>query len=635
MLRAGVGFNEAMHPVGKLGFWSVFSIAAGAMISSGLFVLPGLAFAEAGPAVIVSYALGAVLMIPAVLCHAELASAIPKAGARFVFIERTLGTFAGTFAGLAGWFAIALKSAFALVGIGAFAHLVWPEASVWVVKGIALVGCVVFVGLNCLTVKGVGRAQVVMVAGLLGLLVVFVGWGMGSEAYRLNHFANFGGKGFLRIAATAGLVMVSFGGLTATADITGEVRRGARVVPLGMLTALGVVGVMYVAAVAVVVGVTPPGELAGHLTPVSRAAESFAGQAGAVVLACAAMLAFVTTANGGILEASRSPMAMAHDGLLPGVFRRRSKRFGTPLLSVLTTGAFMVAVIVTLSIENLVKVASTMLLLLYVLACLAVVVMRTSRLQNYRPLFRVPLVPWLPMAGVAAYLLLVVDMGAVPLLTTAAFALGGMVWYLLYIRPRIDRESALVYLVRRIVARDMYRADLDEELKQIAIARDEIIHDRFDRIIQDSPILDLTERTSVEDLFGRIADALGPRLGVEPEDLLEKFRQREADSTTVIQPGLAIPHIVIPGKALFAMMLVRCREGVVFDAEKPPVHTAFVLVGSPDERNYHLRALMAIAHVVQEPDFFDRWFAGTTPEALRDLVLMSGRQRDSHHHETS
>ena len=622
-----------MKSAGHLGFWSVFSIAAGAMISSGLFVLPGLAFAEAGPAVILSYALGAVLMIPAVLCHAELASAIPKAGARFVFIERTLGTFAGTFAGLAGWFAIALKSAFALVGIGAFAQLVWPDVSIWVVKGIALVGCVVFVGFNCLTVKGVGRAQVFMVGGLLVLMVGFLGWGMASDSFRLGHFAGFAERGFLRIAATAGLVMVSFGGLTATADITGEVRRGARVVPLGMLTALGVVGVVYVAAVTVVVGVTPPGSLAGHLTPVSLAAETFAGRAGAIVLAAGAMLAFITTANGGILEASRSPMAMAHDGLLPGFFRQRSTRFGTPLVSVLTTGLFMVAVIAALSIENLVKVASTMLLLLYVLACLAVVVMRTSRLQNYRPLFRVPLVPWLPMAGVAAYLLLVIDMGPVPLLTTAAFAAGGGVWYWLYIRPRIDRESALVYLVRRIVARDMYRADLDEELKQIAIARDGIVHDRFDQIIQDCPILDLTERTSVEDFFGRIADALAHRLEVAESALLEKFHNREADSTTVIQPGLAIPHVVIEGRGLFAMMLVRCREGIVFDADRPPVHTAFVLVGSPDERNYHLRALMAIAHIVQEPDFLDRWFAATTTEALRDLVLMSSRQRDGHHHE--
>ena len=59
----------------KLGFWGVFSIAAGAMISSGLFVLPGLAFAAAGPAVVLSYAFAGVLVIPAMMSKAELAPA--------------------------------------------------------------------------------------------------------------------------------------------------------------------------------------------------------------------------------------------------------------------------------------------------------------------------------------------------------------------------------------------------------------------------------------------------------------------------------------------------------------------------------------------------------------------------------
>ncbi|MCK4626693.1 MAG: amino acid permease, partial [Phycisphaerae bacterium] len=64
----------------KFGFWGVFCIAAGAMISSGLFVLPGLAFAKAGPAMILAYALAGVMVIPAMLSKAELATAMPKSG---------------------------------------------------------------------------------------------------------------------------------------------------------------------------------------------------------------------------------------------------------------------------------------------------------------------------------------------------------------------------------------------------------------------------------------------------------------------------------------------------------------------------------------------------------------------------
>ena len=78
----------------------MFSIAAGAMISSGLFVLPGLAFAKSGPAVILAYAIAGVLIIPAMLAKAELATAMPRAGGTYFFIERSLGPLAGTIAGL-------------------------------------------------------------------------------------------------------------------------------------------------------------------------------------------------------------------------------------------------------------------------------------------------------------------------------------------------------------------------------------------------------------------------------------------------------------------------------------------------------------------------------------------------------
>ncbi|MCD6304188.1 MAG: PTS sugar transporter subunit IIA, partial [Planctomycetes bacterium] len=130
------------------------------------------------------------------------------------------------------------------------------------------------------------------------------------------------------------------------------------------------------------------------------------------------------------------------------------------------------------------------------------------------------------------------------------------------------------------------------------------------------------------DLFVMAAAALAGRLGVDEKTLLEKFRTREAESSTVIRPGLAIPHVVVDGRGLFEILPVRCREGIVFSGEEEPVRTAFVLVGSQDERNYHLRALMAIAEVVQEPGFADRWLSAAGPEQLRDILLLSSRRRD-------
>jgi len=57
----------------------------------------------------------------------------------------------------------------------------------------------------------------------------------------------------------------------------------------------------------------------------------------------------------------------------------------------------------------------------------------------------------------------------------------------------------------------------------------------------------------------------------------------------------------------------------------------FILAGSKDQRNYHLRALMAIAQIVREKSFEERWLAARGAEGLRNLILLSGRRRDTGH----
>ena len=120
---------------------------------------------------------------------------------------------------------------------------------------------------------------------------------------------------------------------------------------------------------------------------------------------------------------------------------------------------------------------------------------------------------------------------------------------------------------------------------------------------------------------------MADRLGVGAPSLLEALRVREDAASTVIGRGLAIPHVVVDGKGTFDILLARCRKGIAFDGDPCPVHAAFVLIGTADERNFHLRALAAIAQVVQAPDFEARWMAARGEQALRDLVLLGERRR--------
>jgi len=639
------------HLARELGFWAVFAIATGAMISSGLFVLPGQAFKVSGPIVVLAYAAAALMVVPALLSKAELATAMPKSGGAYFFVERSMGALPGTLAGLAAWFSIALKSAFAMIGIGAFAQLIWPKADwtpeqwEWFVKAVAVACCIVFTVLNILSVRLTGRVQIVMVAVLLAVLAVFVVAGLPNVSQHPN-FDNFMGRGELsdpsagvsaswKIFATAGLVFVSFGGLTKVASVAGEVHKPGRNIPRAMFLAYVVVSLFYVAAVFVVVGVTDADDLAGgrygNMTPLSLAADRFLGGPGVLLLSAAAILAFITTGNSGILAASRSPMAMSRDGLLPSSLQKVSRRFGTPHVSILLTGAFMIVMVLFLSIGDLVKVASTMMLILFLLMNVAVLLMRGSRIQNYRPLFRCPLFPWVQLAGIVLYAALIAALaailGAAPLLTTGTFILAGLLWYFIYVRRQTDRESALVYMVRNVLAKEMYRSELEGELREIALERDEIVLDRFDHIIEKSTALDLDEAMPVEDFFGLVAEKMAGRLRMSKPALLELLVAREAESSTVLRPGLAIPHIVIEGEKTFDILLARSREGIVFSQDTPRVHLAFVLLGTRDERNFHLRALSAIAQIAQSHGFDKKWMQARGEQALRDVVLLAERQR--------
>jgi mannitol/fructose-specific phosphotransferase system IIA component (Ntr-type) len=363
--------------------------------------------------------------------------------------------------------------------------------------------------------------------------------------------------------------------------------------------------------------------------PISTAAGKFAGSTGFVLLSIAAVAAFITTANGGILAASRSPMAMSRDQLLPPVLAHVNKRFKTPHVSILLTGACMIAAIIFLDIEALVKTASTIMIVLFILVNASVIIMRESRIQSYRPKFKSPLYPYIHVFAIVAYGALIIDMGRMPLLTTAGFIGLSAVWYWLYVRKRVGRASAVLHIVERVTARELKTVTLENELRDILLERDDVIEDRFDKLIRECPILDIEYRTSADKIFRKISAILAERLDGSEYVLLEKFLHRETEGGTVVQPGFAIPHIVVDGENKFDILLVRAREGINFKGVCDPVKIMFVLAGSKDERNYHLRALMAIAQVAQEKDFEQQWLAARDTEAIRNLILLSTRKRDA------
>lgn len=594
-------------------------------MSSGLFVLPGLAHARAGPAVCISYALAGLLALIGILNTVELTTAMPKAGGDYFFISRSLGPALGAVSGLLSWFAMSMKSTFALVGMGAFAALVLGidvQRNVLTMQVMSAGFCLVFVVLNIVGVKEASRLQVVLVAGLLVLLGLYVATGL--PAMKARHLRPFMPGGLKSVFFTAGFVFVSYGGVLQISSIAEEIRDPARNIPRGMIFSVLMVTVLYTLAVLVTTGVLTGSQLDFSLTPISDGAQVSMGRWGRWLLSLGAALAFISTANAGIMSASRYPLALSRDGLLPECLGAVSRRFKTPYVSILVTGAFMVAALF-LTLDVLVKAASAVLLLAYLFAAVAIVVLRESGLKNYQPTFRAPFYPWIQILGTMGFLFLLFELGWVPLLLSSGLIAAGFATYWLYGRIRNTSEYALLHLVKRIIeklkATELVTGTLEDELRDILHERDTTDTRKLERIVRAAAVLDIQEAVSLEEFFGRVSAVVAERLDTDPARLCEQFLARERTASTVLRNGLAMPHICIEGEHKLQIVLARAARGVPFSEEEPDVSIIIVIVATADERHFHLHILSELAQTIQDPHFDRAWLEAEDEEALRNLAL--------------
>ncbi len=621
----------------ELGLFDVFAVSTGAMFSSGFFLLPGLAAAKAGPAVVLAYLFAGVLILPAMFSKAELSTALPRAGGTYFFLDRSLGPMVGTIGGLGTYLALSLKTAFALIGIGAYAAF-FIELPI---KTVAIVLTVVFMLFNMVGAKETTVLQRWLVIILLSVLAFFTVQGVlylltsqpASETVaQFEPFLPFGLEGLF---STIGFVFVSYAGLTKVASVAEEVKNPDRNIPLGMMLSLGVTSLVYVAGVFIMVAVLDPVELRSDLTPVATAADAFFGwlpaPLGLVLIVAAALAAFASTGNAGLLSASRYPLAMARDRLLPDVFAKLGK-FKTPVPAILATGGLMIFFILVLDAEGIAKLASAFQLFIFMLVNLAVVVMRESRIPSYDPGYRSPLYPWMQVFGIIVCLLLIIYMGWLAILFTIGIIVICLIWYYQYARPNVKRDGAIYHWFHRL-GRRQYQG-LDREFRSIMKEKGLRDEDPFDEIVARSFVLDLEGEVSFEDVIALASEQLAQRLPKTAEEITDRFMQGTLTGSTPVTRGVALPHFRTDLTEQAEMVLVRTRHPVAFPADDPltteiepekDVHAVFFLVSSESNPGQHLRILAQIAGRVDEADFAEDWNAAQDEQELREALLRDER----------
>ncbi|MDZ7849929.1 MAG: amino acid permease [Halodesulfurarchaeum sp.] len=461
-----------------LGLPAVLAISIGAMVGSGIFILPGLALKMAGPSVILAYLLAGLLVLPAALSKSEMATAMPESGGTYLYIERGMGPLLGTIAGVGTWFSLTFKGALALIGGAPYLVLLFDLP----VKPVALVAGFVLIAINVIGAKQTGRLQVAIVVVMLAALTWFVAGS--ATAVEPAHYGDFFGGGIGGLLAATGFVYVSYAGVTKVASVAEEIENPDRNIPLGILGSLVFTTLLYVALVVVMVGIVPAEDLMGSNIPMALAAEETLASVGVIVVVVAAVIALISTANAGILSSSRYPLAMSRDSLAPPAFAAVSERFGTPVNAITITGAILLFMVAFVPIDEIAKLASAFKILVFVLINVALIAFRQADLPGYEPSFETPLYPVPQLVGIVGGIVLLPFMGALPLLGALAIVLGSLFWYLTYVRSQsdIEREGAVADAVR-------------QHLGQETI-------DHADRVVADEDEYDVlvavTERTPVE-----------------------------------------------------------------------------------------------------------------------------------------
>jgi basic amino acid/polyamine antiporter, APA family len=423
------------------------SLGAGAMIGAGIFILPGVAAANAGPASSLAFAIAGVVALLAAISLSELATGMPVAGGSYHYVNRALGGFLGSIVGWGMWTGLMFASAFYMIGFGQYivGGIEFLDGRFLVVL-FGLIGLTFLVGVNYMGTEESGKFQNWTIGVLTLIILAFLGFGyFYVDLDNLQPFAPMGASG---IMATTGIVFVTFLGFEIIATVAEEIKNPGKIIPLTMILSVVLVTILYVMVMIVTTGVVPYANLADSLVPVSDVALISMGTVGVVAIIFAAAVAAISSANSSVLSAARVVFAMGRDKQVNDWMNATHKKFRTPHRAVLATGGITALLVALgLQVEQIVallaEVASFSFLISYALVHVAVIVIRKAQPEYYKPDFKIPsiLFPILPILGVLLSFVVISQMDVAVILIGIGIIFLACAWYFFYSSKHISDDN--------------------------------------------------------------------------------------------------------------------------------------------------------------------------------------------------
>jgi APA family basic amino acid/polyamine antiporter len=395
----------------RLGIPAATAIGVTSMLGAGIFFVWAPAAADAGAGILLALPLAGVVAALNALSTTRLAMAHPVSGGAYAYGRAELGPVPGFLAGVL--FLTGKTASVAAIASIAGAYL-WPGLERPVaVAAIIVLAVVNASGIRSTAVVGAIIAAVVIVA-LVTVLVITVVGGIGSPS-RSPVLWSGGGLGVLQAAA---LIFFTFAGYSRIATLGEEVRDPTRTLPRAVITALAIVLLRSAATATVLLLRLGTAELAASVSPLADAVGPAAGTTIRIVAAIACLGSLLSVLAG----LSRTALAMARDGELPGRLSGISERTATPVLAEIAVAVVGVAAVLLLDPARLVGVSACAVLGYYGISHLSAIG-RARRLGARAPILAflgllgcVALslsTPWQAIVGVAVLALVAVGIRAI------------------------------------------------------------------------------------------------------------------------------------------------------------------------------------------------------------------------------
>lgn len=365
---------EKSQLIRGIGRRDLIAIAINTIIGAGIFGLPSQVVALIGGYSLIAFIVCAVIIGFIVLCFAEVSSRFRDTGGAYLYAREAFGPVVGFEVGWLYWIVRVTTFAANANLLLAYLGFFYPSANQGWTRVVLL--AVVLLILSAINFVGVRQSVFftnIFTVGKIVPLLIFVAVGMffiQPGNFTLGELPGYGdfSKAIL-------ILLYAFVGFEAAVIPAGESKNPERDMPFALLTALGIVAVLYIAIQIVSIGTLP--NLAASERPLADAALGFLGAFGAAFITIGALISISGNLNIGFLTATRMPFAMAEQKELPQVLAVTHEKFKTPYVSLIVTAVFMLVFAVQSSFISALTISTITRLLVYAVTCASLPVFRS------------------------------------------------------------------------------------------------------------------------------------------------------------------------------------------------------------------------------------------------------------------